>query len=239
MSTWSWLFTLFLAGLVPFLSARSSRASERLPRSTIYISASASLWMIAAVGYLVVRVDGPTAGELSRRAGSPHASVQALVAWTLGLTIAGVGIFALSQMAARRAGIGAPDAALARLRPVTGSDRLWMLLLLCPSAGICEEFLYRGFLWSRLAALTSSEVLAVVLASAAFGAAHLYQGWLGAWRAAVLAVLLSGPVLAHGTLMPAMASHALIDAICAVWLAPLVEPPAGERHVRRDGMTGP
>ena len=107
-----------------------------------------------------------------------------------------------------------------------------MLLLLCPSAGVCEEFLYRGFLWSRLATLLSSEALAVLLASAAFGAAHLYQGWLGASRAALLAVLLSGPVIAHGTLVPSMAAHALIDAVCAVWLAP---PAAGEsRRGRND-----
>ena len=221
MSTWSWLFVLILIGLVPFLSARSSRAAERLSRSAIYASASMSLWTLAAVAYLVVRVDGKTTGELVWRAGSSPASTLGLMAWTLGLAAAGVGIFALSQRVSRRWQLGDADAALERLRPNTGGERLWMLLLLCPSAGVCEEFLYRGFLWSRLATLLSSEVLAVLLASAAFGAAHLYQGWLGACRAALLAVLLSAPVIAHGTLVASMAAHALIDAVCAVWLAPL------------------
>src|SRR5262245_4985960 len=220
MSIWSWLFVLTLIGLVPYLSARSSRATEGLPRRTIYTSASASLWLLAAVGYLVVRVDGQTAGDLVSRAGSSGASLPVTMAWTLGLAAAGVGIFALSQIALRRGWLDDSDTALHRLWPTTGPERFWMLLLLCPSAGICEEFLYRGFLWSRLAALSSSGALAVLLAAAVFGLAHLYQGWLGTCRAALLAVLLSGPVIAHGTLVPSMAAHALIDAACVVWLAP-------------------
>ena len=64
---------------------------------------------------------------------------------------------------------------------------------------------------------------AALLAALLFGGAHLYQGWLGAARAAAIALMLAGPVLVSGTRIPAMVAHFLIDAIGILWLWPLLE----------------
>jgi membrane protease YdiL (CAAX protease family) len=49
-------------------------------------------------------------------------------------------------------------------------------LLLCLSAGICEETIFRGYLQRQFAAFTSNSWRGLFLQSIAFGASHGYQG---------------------------------------------------------------
>ncbi|MGH8378893.1 MAG: CPBP family intramembrane glutamic endopeptidase, partial [Gammaproteobacteria bacterium] len=97
---------------------------------------------------------------------------------------------------------------------------LWCVFLLAPTAGICEEFIYRGFLLSLLAMLLHSTGWAVAISSAAFGVAHPYQGWRGMARAALLGALLAWPVVRLGSLLPSMIAHFLVDAVSLGWLGP-------------------
>ena len=115
---------------------------------------------------------------------------------------------------------------MTRLRPTRAAETIWVLLVISPTAGLCEEFLYRGFFISRVGAIAGSAAspfMAAAAAAAVFGLAHAYQGWLGAVRAGTIALILAIPVVAVGTVLPSMAAHALIDAAGILWLWPLLE----------------
>jgi len=97
--------------------------------------------------------------------------------------------------------------------PTRRSERVWFLIL-SVAAGVCEELLFRGLLPALLAALLHdpSPWLVILLAAAAFGAAHAYQGMTGVVVTAILGALLGVIYLTTGSLFLAMILHALIDA---------------------------
>lgn len=82
------------------------------------------------------------------------------------------------------------------------------------SAGICEEFIFRGFLiwafqpWLGLwgAALAST---------VSFGLVHSYQGPAGATRAGVVGAVFALLTIALGSIIPAMVLHAMLDLLSA------------------------
>ena len=100
-----------------------------------------------------------------------------------------------------------PD--VARMAPRAGSEMgLWVALSL--TAGICEEFLFRGYLiWAfqPLLGLWGAAALSLV----AFAMSHAYQGPKGMLAVGVLGLVFTLVVLGFGSLWPAMALHALVD----------------------------
>jgi membrane protease YdiL (CAAX protease family) len=107
-----------------------------------------------------------------------------------------------------------PDYAerIRRIAPFTTADWLWYVPLAL-SAGICEEFLYRGYALHIVAALTHSVALGVVLSTAAFGLAHAYQGWRGVVGTTLFGLFFALIVVFFGSLWPCMLGHALQDLI--------------------------
>jgi len=106
------------------------------------------------------------------------------------------------------------------LIPKTRQEKFWSVLLLAPTAALCEEFLYRGFLLAQLTQWLRSGTWAWAASSLAFGLAHVYQGWNGMVRASLLGALLAYPVIHFGSLYPSMLAHGLIDALAFAWLGP-------------------
>jgi uncharacterized protein len=78
------------------------------------------------------------------------------------------------------------------------------------TAGICEELLFRGFVWHALAAWMGPW-LAVIPTSLAFGLGHAYQGRTGVLKTGIVGVVMTAMVVLTGSLIPAMVLHALID----------------------------
>jgi uncharacterized protein len=81
------------------------------------------------------------------------------------------------------------------------------------TAGTCEEIVYRGFLMAYLSWLLPgvSSGWIVVLAAVAFGVAHAYQGFRGIVLTGIVGATLGALVVASGSLLPAIAVHALVD----------------------------
>lgn len=81
------------------------------------------------------------------------------------------------------------------------------------TAGICEEFLYRGFLLTYLTGWLPGQPtwLIIVLGGAFFGFAHLYQGAVGVLKTGVVGVLLGGLYWLTGSLWAPMLLHTAID----------------------------
>ena len=86
---------------------------------------------------------------------------------------------------------------------------LWIVVSV--SAGICEEFVFRGYLQRQLWALTRSAAGAIAAQAIVFGVSHGYQGLQKMAVISVLGVLYG--VLAHcaRNLRPGMIAHAWSD----------------------------
>lgn len=122
----------------------------------------------------------------------------------------------LDITAARRAGEGRHarppgHAALAVLPRTVGERRLFTVVGV--TAGVCEEWLYRGFFLAVVAAVGGglpSWVL-VLGAAGAFGLAHAYQGRAGIVSTGLLGGGMAVMYLQTGSLLLPVVLHALID----------------------------
>jgi membrane protease YdiL (CAAX protease family) len=87
---------------------------------------------------------------------------------------------------------------------------------LAVTAGLCEEFLYRGF---AMAALTRSGLPVwgvVLLSSLLFGLAHLYQGRGGIVSTLIIGTVFGTARIAYDGLLPVMLWHFAVDAVAGV-----------------------
>lgn len=116
-----------------------------------------------------------------------------------------------------------------RIAPMTVGDWLWYVPLAL-SAGLCEEFLYRGYALHVVATLTRSVTIGVILSTAAFGLAHAYQGRRGVIGTTIFGLFFALVVVVWGSLWPCVIGHALQDliggAIVARRLGGAAPPPA-------------
>lgn len=93
--------------------------------------------------------------------------------------------------------------------PRTARERSWFTALAI-TAGICEEFLFRGYaVWvlRPWLGLWGAALVSVLL----FGLGHSYQGRRGAVRATMVGAVLAILVLITGSIIPAMIVHAIVD----------------------------
>jgi uncharacterized protein len=116
----------------------------------------------------------------------------------------------------RRAGEGrhsepAAHATLALLPRTPGERRLFTVVGV--TAGVCEEWLYRGFFLAVVAALAGGlpTGLLVVVAAVAFGLAHFYQGPVGILTTGLLGGVMAALYLQTGSLLLPVLLHAAID----------------------------
>ena len=92
------------------------------------------------------------------------------------------------------------------------------------TAGLCEEFLYRGFAMAALAQAGLSAWLVVLVSSLLFGLAHSYQGRGGIMMTFVVGLLLGVSRLTYNSLVPAIFWHSAVDVVAGV---------AGKRYQQR------
>ncbi len=81
------------------------------------------------------------------------------------------------------------------------------------TAGVCEEWLYRGFFLAVVAAVVGDvpQVLLVAVGAAAFGLAHAYQGLPGIVLTGVLGGVFAALYLETGSLLLPVLLHAAVD----------------------------
>jgi membrane protease YdiL (CAAX protease family) len=212
------VFSVFLIVGVPLLSWRSARPEQvqGIPKTALYLSAVVSQWVLAAIGVLVVFVARPD----WRAIGLAPVAGSGFFKWTTMLvliSVAGLGFVLLLE---QRGWWPKESEMVQLLMPQNTREKWWAFLGLAPTAGLCEEFLYRGFVLAEATAWFHSAGWGVVVSSVAFGFAHSYQGLNGMVRAGLLGALLAWPVVQMGSLYPSMTAHFLIDAVALLWLGP-------------------
>jgi membrane protease YdiL (CAAX protease family) len=102
-------------------------------------------------------------------------------------------------------------ATLALLPRTPGERRLFTVVGV--TAGVCEEWLYRGFFLAVVAALTGGlpTGVLVLVAAVSFGLAHAYQGVAGVLTTGVLGGVMAALYLQTGSLLLPVLLHAAID----------------------------
>jgi membrane protease YdiL (CAAX protease family) len=92
----------------------------------------------------------------------------------------------------------------------TGEQRLFAVLAV--TAGVCEEFLYRGFALWYFTSLAGS-VAGFALTAVLFGLGHLYLGRMHVVRTAIVGAVFGLLVVGTGSLWVAIVLHAAMDLI--------------------------
>jgi membrane protease YdiL (CAAX protease family) len=98
------------------------------------------------------------------------------------------------------------------------------------TAGLCEEFLYRGFAMAALTQAGLSAWLVVFVSSLLFGLAHSYQGRGGIVMTFIVGLALGASRLSYNSLVPAVFWHSAVDIVAGV---------AGRHYLKRSAAGAP
>ena len=113
-----------------------------------------------------------------------------------------------------------------KIAPRTPTEAITFAALAC-TAGLSEEFLYRGFVLTVFARLIVNSALsssiAAVLSSALFAAGHCYQGRKGLITTFVVGMIFSGVRIWTGSLIPTVAAHIGIDLVAGLVAAKFIQ----------------
>ena len=215
-----WLIFLALGVLLPWrghlrlkkmLAIPQMGARERL---ALYFSTIAFQWLAAALTAWRAWARGLTLEELGLVV---HGRGRVFLAAIVGAATLG----GLQWLNLRRMGRSSGKArsfmqALAeRILPQSRAELL-PFLALALTAGLCEEFLYRGF---AMAALTRAGLpvwTIVLLSSILFAMAHLYQGRGGIVSTLVIGTVFGTARIAYDGLAPVILWHSAVDAVAGV-----------------------
>ncbi len=86
-------------------------------------------------------------------------------------------------------------------------------LALAITAGLCEEFLYRGFAMAVFIHVGLQAWAVVLVSSVLFGLAHSYQGRGGIVMTVLIGLILGTSRLAYDSLVPAIFWHSAVDVV--------------------------
>lgn len=213
------LFFLLFGFIIPWRGAARIRKLLARPslslaeRIATYASTIALQWLLAAFIAWRCIVRHFSSAELGIEIS--NGALTAAVA--IGLSA----FLALLQWLGARRTATAPDiakhrlAAIAlRIMPEEMLDSL-IFVALAATAGLCEEFIYRGFLYA-LIARWSGVIVAFVASTLFFAIAHAYQGRRGMISTFVLGLFLCASRIWTGDLLPAVVAHTTVDLIAGL-----------------------
>jgi membrane protease YdiL (CAAX protease family) len=187
-----------------------THAAGVVNRIHIYERTIFTEWFVLALVLAGVRLYG---SPLSAVLGERWRSVRQ-VAGDLGFGVAAL-MISLLAMAIFGTLSGPPDSTTRMLLPQGGIEIAWWIALSL-TAGICEEAIYRGYLQRQFTAFTRNVPAGIILAAAAFGAAHAYQGIGRVVQIATLGAVLGILAYWRKTVRPGMIGHALQDLLALV-----------------------
>lgn len=225
-----WDFVLALVFLVVIVPWRGDARMKRLlskpelttaDRLSLYGSTILFQWLIVAIVAERCAARGVEPEELGLVAGNPWQ-----VAWT---TIALTGLLCVNQVVGLRRITRMPEgkrgslfAITERIMPRTTAET-WIYAALACTAGVSEEFLYRGFVFMAFVRMIVNfgppNAAAAILSSAWFSLAHLYQGRRGIITTFVVGMIFVLIRIWTGSLVPAVAAHIGIDLAAGIYVS--------------------
>ncbi len=215
---WDFWLIFFVLGLIlPWRGRMRMKKLLAMPqvstmeRLILYASTIAFQWFAGAVVAWRAWAHGFTASQLGL---TVHDRSGILVASIVGTAT----IAALQWLNLRRVGRipvearGSLQAISERILPQSTVELL-PYLALATTAGLCEEFLYRGFAMAVLIHVGLQAWAVVLVSSVLFGLAHSYQGRGGIVMTVLIGILLGTSRLAYDSLVPAIFWHSAVDVV--------------------------
>src|SRR5260221_1017048 len=212
-----WVIFLVLGLVLPWRGRARMKKLLALPevstmeRLILYASTIAFQWFAVAVVAWRAWAHGFTAFQLGL---TIHDRTRILVAAIAGAAT----IAALQWLNLRRVGRipvearGSLQAIAERILPQSTVELL-PYLALAITAGLCEEFLYRGFAMAVLVHVGLQAWAAVLVSSVLFGLAHSYQGRGGMVMTLLIGLVLGSSRLTYDSLVPAIFWHSAVDVV--------------------------
>ena len=196
---------LVVAPLVSALLAKRTVVLTPRGKHARYARTLFILWSITALALYALRLHGQSLADIGfvpprEPAAEPYIFVLVLVAF-----------IALAGLRARPVDPEYLDR-MRRIAPLSAADWAWFVPLAF-SAGLCEEFLYRGYAITVLATMTGSVAFGVVISTAAFGLAHAYQGRRGVLGTTIFGLYFALVFVVWGSLWPCIVGHVLQDLV--------------------------
>ena len=199
------------AGLMYF-SAGQLRVDDHPNRVALYLTTIGWEWMLTAYVLWGVRKRGVSLNEVT---GAKWKSVVdlardlgiSILFWFAALVVMGATAVALHFRGSKESvGFLAPR----------GGLQLVMWVLVCVTAGFCEETIFRGYLQKQFIAWSGSAAMGVVASAVVFGACHVYQGVKPAIVITVYGLMFGILAQWRKSLRPGMMTHALHDTVSGI-----------------------
>lgn len=215
-----WLIFLVLGLVMPLRGRVRLQKLMALPqisrrdRFSLYASTIAFQWLAVAVVAWRSWARGVSLDELGLVV---HGPLRILIASIVGAaTLGGLQWLNLRRMGRSSGKTRDFMQALAeRILPQSPAELL-PYLGLAITAGLCEEFLYRGFAMAALSRAGLPVWGVVLLSSVLFGLAHLYQGRGGLLSTLVIGTVFGTARIAYDGMVPVMVWHFAVDAVAGI-----------------------
>jgi uncharacterized protein len=229
-----WLILLALAVILPWRGRARMKKLLAMPhvssieRLVLYASTIAFQWLAVAVVGWRAWVHGYTAALLGLVLHDRgRLAVAAIVGAVLIATLQWLNLRRVGRVPVESRG---PLQAIAERILPQSSVELLPYLALAITAGLCEEFLYRGFAMAVFTRVGLQAWLVVLVSSVLFGMAHSYQGRGGMVMTLIVGLALGVSRIAYDSLVPAIIWHSAVDVVAGV---------AGPRYLKPTPATAP
>lgn len=220
---------LALFAVTPWLDVPATRRLRAEPTSaarlTLYRRICLALWLGLAY---VLAVAGPARiWTIARAPGEwswlddPYGAGAAIALCAAFFAAALWPVVHVLRDPARRARYARGMRSLAYFLPASAQERRWWAALSL-AAGVCEEFVMRGFLIQYFRGMLDGSLhlgltSAVLLSSVAFGIGHAYQGVSGIVRTGLIGFVFALTALVSGSLLLPIVLHILAD-LSTLWV---------------------
>jgi membrane protease YdiL (CAAX protease family) len=189
------------------------RGDERMG---VYLSAIVQTWtfllLFTAPYWLVGALlkNEPVARQLRELYLSAPIDPHSMIYWSAGLLLA-MGAVAWISSAIQDALKIPPTRLRILMQPTTTRETMTWVLLVAPTAGFCEEIVFRSMLVPFAEREIGDLWLAIAATSALFGVVHFSQGLTGILATAAMGVILAIGLVFSGSVWPSIVAHTLYN----------------------------
>ena len=204
-------FLLGGSGLMYFTSGHL-RTADHPNRIGLYLRTMIWEWILTAYVLIGVRRYGTSLDEVTGAKWKSFLEFArdvgiAIAFWIAALMVLGATAVALHFKGSKESvGFLAPRA--------WTQISLWILV--CVTAGFCEETIFRGYLQKQFIAWTGNAAIGVVLSAVVFGACHVYQGVKAAVVIAVYGLMFGILAQWRKSMRPGMMAHTWHDTVSGI-----------------------
>jgi membrane protease YdiL (CAAX protease family) len=207
------LVTILLGGAgLMFFSAGQLRVANHPNRTALYLSTVIWEWLLTGYVLWGVRRHGTSLNEVTGAKWKSFFDFArdfgiAVSFWFVALMVLGATAVALHFRGTKESvGFLAPR----------GFAQIALWIVVCVTAGFCEETIFRGYLQKQFIAWSGSASAGVVVSALVFGACHIYQGLKPAIVITVYGLLFGILAQWRKSLRPGMMTHALHDTVSGI-----------------------